>query len=176
MSEVVRPAGPSDLAAIVALVTLARTSIVDARGGLQLLADHPAPNDDDVAVALEASAAADSADDAVHASADAVHADVEPAGVRPGPVVLIGEYEGVPVGILAARLVGQIIRIDLVYVEPEFRELGLGDGLLAAAMETGRRRGALAVEATALPGDRETKNLYERAGVKARAITVHRAL
>ena len=48
--------------------------------------------------------------------------------------------------------------------------------MLAAAMERGRDRGLAAVEGQALPGDRHTKNLYERAGIVARLITTYRAL
>ena len=33
-----------------------------------------------------------------------------------------------------------------------------------------------ALEGEALPGDRETKNLYERAGITARLITVSKSL
>ena len=56
------------------------------------------------------------------------------------------------------------------------RELGFGDALLAAMIDIGRSRGCRHVEAHALPGDRETKNLYERAGITARLITVSRRL
>ena len=45
-----------------------------------------------------------------------------------------------------------------------------GDGLLGAAMDAARAQGARRLDALALPGDRATKNLYERAGVVARAI------
>ena len=41
---------------------------------------------------------------------------------------------------------------------------------------TPRRSGAVAVEGQALPGDRHTKNLYERAGIVARLITTFRRL
>jgi hypothetical protein len=37
-------------------------------------------------------------------------------------------------------------------------------------------RGAEAVEGQALPGDRHTKNLYERAGIVARLITTYKRL
>ncbi len=69
-----------------------------------------------------------------------------------------------------------MIAIDDVYVTPGARELGFGDALLAAAIETGRSWGASLLEGEALPGDRDTKNLYERAGIKARLITVSTAL
>jgi hypothetical protein len=63
-----------------------------------------------------------------------------------------------------------------VWVEPDARELGFGDEMLAAAMAWGRDGGAELVEGHALPGDRNLKNLYERAGVTARLITVSRRL
>jgi len=46
------------------------------------------------------------------------------------------------------------------------------DDLLAAAIDRARERGCAVLEGTALPGDRDTKNLYERAGITARLITV----
>jgi ribosomal protein S18 acetylase RimI-like enzyme len=84
-------------------------------------------------------------------------------------VAHIGE---VVVGYLVADFVGDLVRIDEVYVSPEARELGFGDELLAAAVSSARRRGSRTLDAEALPGDRNTKNLYERAGIKARLITV----
>ena len=70
----------------------------------------------------------------------------------------------------------KILRIDQVFVVDEARELGFGDALLAAAMQWGREHGAELVEAETLPGDRNLKNLYERAGVTARLITVSKRL
>ena len=67
---------------------------------------------------------------------------------------------------------GDLVLIDEVYVSPEARELGFGDELLAIAIAAARERGARTLDALALPGDRNTKNLYERAGIKARLITV----
>jgi GNAT superfamily N-acetyltransferase len=63
-----------------------------------------------------------------------------------------------------------------VYVQPEARELGLGDALLETAMHHARAAGCTALEAVALPGDRDTKNLYERAGVTARLLVMRRTL
>lgn len=69
---------------------------------------------------------------------------------------------------------GDVYTVDRVYVIEQARELGCGDALIAAAMEAAR--GCAFFEAVALPGDRETKNLYERAGVTARSIVVSKAL
>jgi len=63
-----------------------------------------------------------------------------------------------------------------VHVVTAARELGFGDALLVSMIDIGRSHGCRHVEAQALPGDRETKNLYERAGITARLITVSRRL
>ena len=96
---------------------------------------------------------------------------------RPGADVLVAHIGEVVVGYLVADLASDhIVRIDQVWVEPEARELGFGDALLALAIERARAEGAIAVEGQSLPGDRQTKNLYERAGIVARLITTYRAL
>jgi ribosomal protein S18 acetylase RimI-like enzyme len=90
--------------------------------------------------------------------------------------VIVAHIDAVVVGYLVAVLGDdRILRIDQVWVTPRARELGFGDELLANAIERGRRAGAVAVEGESLPGDRSTKNLYERAGIVARLITTYRA-
>jgi ribosomal protein S18 acetylase RimI-like enzyme len=94
---------------------------------------------------------------------------------EPGPTtVLIGVLDGVVTGylVLVHPAGDSVAVVDEVYVAAWARELGYGDGLLAAAVERSRQAGAQYLEATALPGDRATKNLYERAKITARAITV----
>lgn len=91
--------------------------------------------------------------------------------------VVVGHIDDVIVGYLVADLGDDhIIRVDQVWVTPEARENGFGDALLALAIERGQALGAVAVQGEALPGDRHTKNLYERAGIVARLITTYRAL
>lgn len=91
--------------------------------------------------------------------------------------VWVAHIDDVVVGYLVALFGSDsVIRIDQVWVTPGARELGFGDGLLEAAIERGRQQGAVAVQGEALPGDRHTKNLYERAGIVARLITTFRAL
>lgn len=91
--------------------------------------------------------------------------------------VLVAHIGQVVVGYLVAELGDDaIVRIDQVWVTPEARELGFGDGLLALAIARGRERGATAVEGHSLPGDRHTKNLYERAGIVARLIVTYREI
>jgi ribosomal protein S18 acetylase RimI-like enzyme len=90
--------------------------------------------------------------------------------------VYLTVIDEVVVGYLVADLgADRVVRIDQVWITPEARELGFGDALLALAMSTARTNGAEAVEGQALPGDRHTKNLYERAGIVARLITTYKA-
>lgn len=91
--------------------------------------------------------------------------------------VWVAHIDAVVVGYMVAVL-GEdfIVRVDQVWVTPEARELGFGDEMLATAIGSARERGAVAVEGQALPGDRHTKNLYERAGIVARLITTYKTL
>lgn len=84
-------------------------------------------------------------------------------------VAHIGE---VLVGYLALVVSDGLATVDDVYVTPQARELGFGDALLAAAIDHAKTVGCSLLEGSSLPGDRDTKNLYERAGIKARLITV----
>jgi GNAT superfamily N-acetyltransferase len=86
---------------------------------------------------------------------------------------VIGE---VVVGYLVSGRTGSIARIEEVYVTPEAREVGFGDALIEAAVTAAREANCTAIEGEALPGDRDTKNLYERAGITARLIVVSRPL
>ena len=81
-----------------------------------------------------------------------------------------------PVGYLVASHSQNIARVDEVYVAPGWRDLGFGDALLEQAMADARDAGCTLIEGEALPGDRDIKNLYERAGVTARLIVVSRNL
>ncbi len=143
----VRPADPAaDADQLTLLETEARSALLGQRGGDRWLSEHP-----EIAGAWpERCAVAD---------------------------VFVAVIDEVIVGYLVAELgEDRIVRIDQVWVTPEARELGFGDELLAAAIADGRGRGAVAVEGQALPGDRHTKNLYERAGIVARLITTFRWL
>lgn len=86
--------------------------------------------------------------------------------------VLVATVDDVVVGYLRFSVDDAVLYVHDVFVHPDAREIGSGDGLLAAAIELGRDRGAHRIEAEALPGDRDTKNLYERAAITAKRITV----
>ena len=91
--------------------------------------------------------------------------------------VVVAHIRPVVVGYLLADLGDdRILRVDHAWVTPEARENGFGDALLGFVIERGRALGAIGVEGQALPGDRHTKNLYERARIVARLITTYRPL
>lgn len=129
-------------------------------------------------VVLEAQARAALVDQRGGARWLATHAergDTWPAAISAGPVV-VAHIDACLVGYLAATIDGEIVRVDEVYVQPEARELGFGDAMIEAIIEAGAAAGCTLIEAEALPGDRDTKNLYERAGITARLIVVSRRL
>lgn len=65
--------------------------------------------------------------------------------------------------------------IDDLYVEPDFRGVSVGEAVMDDLLEWCRARGCIGVDSLALPGDRDTKNFFERYGMKARALLVHRS-
>lgn len=71
---------------------------------------------------------------------------------------------------------GRLGVVDDVYVEPDAREVGLGEMLMDHLVAWCEQQGCFGVDSLALPGDRATKNFFESFGLVARAIVVHRAL
>ncbi|HEX8581485.1 MAG TPA: GNAT family N-acetyltransferase [Acidimicrobiales bacterium] len=63
-----------------------------------------------------------------------------------------------------------------LYVEPGARGIGLGEAVMDALIAWCEGRGCVGVDSVALPGMRATKNFFERFGLVARAIVVHRPL
>ena len=153
IDPVVRRATRADAGPLGVLEREARTTVAGARGGSRWLDEHPEVGE---------------------RWADAV-------GSRQVFVAVLTDVTDRPdselvVGYLVLDVDGPIAHVDQVYVTPDARELGFGDALLELATASARQTGAVYLEGHALPGDRETKNLYERAGVTARLITVSRPL
>lgn len=90
--------------------------------------------------------------------------------------VSVGEIDSVIVGLLVLAVDASVARVELVFVTQQARELGFGDALLELAIARAHEASATVIEAEALPGDRDTKNLYERAGVTARLLTLSRTI
>lgn len=64
--------------------------------------------------------------------------------------------------------------IDYVFVDSECRNIGIGDALVLECLRELSERNATWVQSHALPGDRATKNLFERHGLVAQTIVVGR--
>jgi ribosomal protein S18 acetylase RimI-like enzyme len=149
VSFVVRVATADDAAGLSGLEQEARDALVESRGGPQLLAEQPAVGDWRGLLA------------------------------DPAARVWVATIDDVPLGFLQLVMpsVGDPVgRVLQVYVHPEARELGFGDEMLAAAIEATRAAGGTTIESFALPGDRDTKNLFERAAVTARKLIVSKRL
>jgi GNAT superfamily N-acetyltransferase len=64
--------------------------------------------------------------------------------------------------------------ISEIYVQPEARGVGVGELLVERLVQFCTDAGCLGVDATALPGDRQAKNYFERAGFSARLLVMHK--
>lgn len=154
----VRVATEDDLPELVRLAELARGELGEERGGpmWQLLHGRPDP--------LPATLVAD----LTEAASDA-------------GVVLLGLYAGAPAGYAAAHREqlgdgSAIAVVSDVFVEAGFRGVGLGDAMMTELMGWAIAHGCRGIDALALPGMRQSKNFFERFGLVARAILVHRDL
>jgi GNAT superfamily N-acetyltransferase len=151
IDPLVRRATSSDVGPLRVLEAEARASLIEARGGRRWLQEHT------------------------------LIGERWPEQLDAGPV-FVAEFDlddgapGLVVGYLVLDFNLPIATVEQVYVMPDARELGYGDALLEAATAAAVEAGAHIIEGTALPGDRETKNLYERAGITARLIIVSRPL
>lgn len=98
----------------------------------------------------------------------------------PRRVVLVGTLDGSVVGLAMGRLddVGEtgLGIVDGCYVEPAARNVGVGHALLDGLVTWFTTQGCRGIDISALPGDRDMKNLLEASGFKARLITMHRPL
>ncbi len=99
----------------------------------------------------------------------------------PDAIVVIGEIDGYPFGFASAQ-VEEILpqangekvgSIRLIYVEPEAREVALGEEIRDRVMDLLRQRGISKFDAHVLPGHRLAKNFFEAGGFSARSIIMH---
>lgn len=69
-----------------------------------------------------------------------------------------------------------LARLTELFVQPEAREVGVGEAMIERVLDWARGRGCRGIESLALPGNRATKNFFETFGLTARAIVVYRDL
>lgn len=154
MSTTVRPAEQSDLSELTALMDTAVLELRGQRGG------------DALSWALDRNASS------LHALTSALDS--------PDTMLWCGLWENVLAGYAIASVITegdeQVVLITDVYTTPEVRDVGVGELLLESAIAWATVLDAVAIDAYALPGARESKNLFERFGLTARLITVRRHL
>ena len=63
-----------------------------------------------------------------------------------------------------------------LFVEPDAREVGVGEAIAEVLLTFCSDAGCIGIDAYALPGSRTTKNFFERSGFTARLLTMHRRL
>jgi GNAT superfamily N-acetyltransferase len=150
-----RPASDGDLDRLAGLADLARRELAAGKGG-------------GVWVRREA-------------RRDPLRASLAAALADPDQHVVAGTVDGAVLGYGVARLErlddgGLLGVVDDLYVEPEGREVGIGEAVMDDLLAWCTDRGCFGVDSLALPGDRHTKNFFETFGLVARAIIVHRPL
>jgi GNAT superfamily N-acetyltransferase len=147
--ETARVALAADLAEIVSLARRLRDDMRDQRGGrLWLLECLPEPLGETLA--------------------------------SPELRVVVGTIDDVVVGYGAAstgllRDGSRLATVHEIYVDPGAREVSLGELMLADLVAWAEGAGCFGIDAVVLPGLREGKNLFERFGMSARSLTVHRS-
>ena len=99
----------------------------------------------------------------------------------PRHAVLCGTLDGAVVAYAVVRVEelrdGRALGVLTdVFVEPEAREVGLGELLVDEVVAWCRARDCAGVDALVLPGNRATKNFFEMLGFTARALVVHKSL
>ena len=96
----------------------------------------------------------------------------------PERLALVGTLDDWVAGVALCRVDSPAARgvLDLCFVEPGARQVGLGQMLLERSLRWFRECGCTGVDGTALPGDREAKQFFESSGFKARLLVMHRPL
>lgn len=99
----------------------------------------------------------------------------------PNSILLIGELDDVPLGILWARSEAMPSRAGdervgvfrLIYTEPQARGVGLGEAMIDDALGRLRAAGHRRFDARVSPGHRAAKNFFEANGFAARLIVMY---
>lgn len=99
----------------------------------------------------------------------------------PDTLIVVGTVDEVPVGYAVVSI--ETLRdgtrlgvIEELFTEPDARAVGVGEAMLDSVLDFCERGECRGVDAGALPGQREAKNFFERAGFTARRLVMHRDL
>ena len=66
--------------------------------------------------------------------------------------------------------------LELIYVEPNARSVGVAAAMLSLAVARCREWGMTGLDAPALPGNRSAKSFFETEGMQARLLIMHRPI
>ena len=96
-------------------------------------------------------------------------------------LVVAGTIDDVVVGYAAATIEvlrdgSRLGRVSELFVEAPARGVAVGEVMMDLVLAWCREQGCTGVDALVLPGHRDAKNFFERFGLTARAIVVHRTL
>ena len=154
MQETARLAGEHDVDRVVELASWLRSDVAGERGGeLWTVADAAAVDHDHVRGWL--------ADPSVH--------------------LVVGGIDDVVLGFAAARVLDlrdgtRLGVIEELFVEPDARAVGIGELILDEIVGWCRACRCRGIDASALPGMRDSKNFFEGSGFVARRLVMHRRL
>ena len=95
--------------------------------------------------------------------------------------VVVGTIDGFAIGYAAVHLEvlndgSRLGVIDDIFVEPDAREVGVGEAMMGDLVRWCEERGCAGMDAMALPGHRSTKNFFEESGFTARKLVMHHRL
>lgn len=98
----------------------------------------------------------------------------------PDRFLAVGLIDDVPVGVASLRADRDrrepLGWLELIYVDPNARQVGVADVMLALVTARCREWGMAGLDAPALPGNRSAKSFFETQGMQARMLTMHRSL
>jgi ribosomal protein S18 acetylase RimI-like enzyme len=153
--EAARPATGDDLTELVELARRALAELAPTRGGAVFVAREGR------AEPVEETLAADLAD--------------------PAARVVVGTIDGTQVGYGVGRT--EVLRdgshlgvITDLFVDAEARSVGVGEAVMGELLSWFAQQRCSGVDATALPGNRATKNFFEESGFTARLLVMHHRL
>ena len=95
----------------------------------------------------------------------------------PDRLVVAGLIDDVQVGlasVVCERELRDVVgRLELVYVDPAARQIGIAELMLDLVVDWCQRAGCVGIDAPALPGTRADKTFFEGKGFLARLLLMH---
>lgn len=111
---------------------------------------------------------------------DDLPAELRSALSDPERLLVVGCLDDVGVGFASAfcdrRRREPVATIELVYVQPAARQVGVAEAIVAEVMRWAAGLGCVGVDAPALPGSRSAKAFFEDNGFIARLLVMHHPL